>query len=157
MKIHLHPSGVTLSYGNLRELRKICAADFLMLNGFNRVLMFHLRQCAPIMAVMLTNIAESYQRHCWVQVMMNVENRIKEYLVYELSKVPAFRILKRARVVKLWIEAIDNKVRRILLTLNDMAQLVNIGDRHRVPQGFCASVNRIYSDVYPIIYLGRQF
>ncbi|KAI3642199.1 hypothetical protein MP228_011754 [Amoeboaphelidium protococcarum] len=40
------------------------------------------------------NIAESYLRHCWVQVMMNVQSRIKEYLVNELPKVPAFRILK---------------------------------------------------------------
>ncbi|KAI3631310.1 hypothetical protein MIR68_010800 [Amoeboaphelidium protococcarum] len=94
------------------------------------------------------NIAESYLRHCWVQVMMNVQNRVKEYLVNELSKVPAFRILKRARVVNIWIEAIDNKVLRVL-DLNDMVQLVNIGDRHRITQGFCDSVNRIYSEFYP--------
>ncbi|KAI3642198.1 hypothetical protein MP228_011753 [Amoeboaphelidium protococcarum] len=30
-----------------------------------------------------------------------------------------------------------------------MAQLANIGDRHRITQGFCDSVNRIYSEFYP--------
>ncbi|KAI3647440.1 hypothetical protein MP228_007661 [Amoeboaphelidium protococcarum] len=79
---------------------------------------------------------------------MNVQNRIKEYLVNELSKVPAFRILKRAKVVNIWIEAIDVKVLRVF-NLNEMVQLVNIGDRHRITQGFCNSVNRIYSDFYP--------